>query len=529
LRLSQGSELANLPELEGGASRRKQKGTSQSKEVSAGAGKPIRRSRTAIRRYRCSKPVSIALADGVINKTTSVFDYGCGHGEDAAYLRSRGIRVETWDPHFSPDAPLRSSAVVNLGYVLNVIEDPAERLDTLRRAFSLAKTAFVVSVRIDGALQEAAEFGDGWLTDVGTFQKFFGQEEFRKYLESALERHAYLVAPGVAYVFVDQIAEAQYLATRAFSRRLEYRTDLIEDFAKNKIARRYVNFANRLGRLPTRNEFSGYDKLLTTFGSQQRLQRLALRQVDREAFEGSREQCREDVLTYLSMLRLQGLPPPPLHGLPSDIRNHVLGVWGVYKNALGEAQRFLFSLGNPEAVSTVCRTAGVGKLLPEDLYVHRSAENDLPALLRLLIFAGWLIVGEISYDLVKIALDGRALSFLQYSNFDEDPHPTLARSIRVHLPRAHFAIRDYRSAANPPILHRKETMVRSDYPHFEAFKQLTEKEEALGLLSAEGIGFRDSWQSLLRASGVEIVGHTLSITGTFYEATLESNASSRSI
>jgi DNA phosphorothioation-associated putative methyltransferase len=199
-----------------------------------------------------------------------------------------------------------------------------------------------------------------------------------------------------------------------------------------------------------------------------------------------------------------------------------LGVWGVYKSALDEANRFLFSVGDPEAVSTACRAATVGKILPEALYVHKSAENDLPALLRLLIFAGWLIVGEISHDLVKIAIDGRALSFLSYSDFDDDPHPCLLRSVRVYLPKATFAIRDYRSATNPPILHRKDTMVRPDYPHFERFKQLTAKEEALGLLSAAGIGFRDSWQSLLKASGAEIVGHSISIRETPSEATSES-------
>jgi DNA phosphorothioation-associated putative methyltransferase len=478
----------------------------------------ISRERTAMSRYRCSKPISLALADGLIGDETNVSDYGCGRGGDVKYLRKKKILASGWDPYFFPHERPKRADVVNLGYVLNVIEDPTERVETLRAAFKLALRVMIVAVRVDAALGEAVEFGDGKLTTTRTFQKFYSQDEFRRYLESVLDRHIYLVAPGIAYVFADEAAEAKYLATRAFTSRLEYRTDLIEDFAKSKVARRYVDTANRLGRLPAQDEFPQYEKLLAAFGSPQRLQRLTLSQIDREAFEGSREQRREDVLTYLAILRLQGLPSPRLHDLPESIRHDVLGIWGVHKNALDEADRFLFSVGDPKAVSTACRAARIGKILPEALYVHKSAENDLPALLRLLIFAGWLIVGEISHDLVKIAIDGRALSFLSYSDFDDDPHPRLLRSIRVYLPKATFAIRGYSGVSNPPILHRKDTMVGPDYPHFERFRRLTADEEALGLLSAKGIGFRDSWQSLLKALGAEIVGHSVSIREATSEA-----------
>jgi DNA phosphorothioation-associated putative methyltransferase len=487
----------------------------------------INRARTAMRRHRCSRPIAVALADGIIDKNTIVFDYGCGQGGDVQYLRTKKIKASGWDPNFFPQEKQIRSDVVNLGYVLNVIEDLDERLSTLRAAFKLAARALVVSVRVESALRDGLEFADGQVTSAGTFQKFFGQAEFREYLESALKRHVYLVAAGIAYVFSDEAAESGYLATRAFTRRLEYRTDLIEEFSRNRAARRYVKMANRLGRLPRSDEFAEFEQLVGVFGSHQRLQRLALRQVNREVFEGSRDQRREDVLTYLSMLRLQGLEPPPLYALPASIRNDIIGIWRSYKSAVQEGERFLFSIGRADTVVAACRSAGVGKLLPEALYVHKSAENDLPALLRLEIFAAWLIVGEISYDVVKISIDGRALSFLRYPDFDKDAHPSLARSVRVYLPKAKCEVRDYRNGANPPILHRKETMVRPDYPHFDTFRQLTAEEEALGFLSAAGIGCRESWQSLLKDCGVEIVGHSISIRETFSEAITESNSGSR--
>jgi len=116
-------------------------------------------------------------------------------------------------------------------------------------------------------------------------------------------------------------------------------------------------------------------------------------------------------------------------------------------------------------------------------------------------------VGQVNYDVVKIATDGRAVSFLDYEDFDGNPHPPLLRSLRVFLPRASFGIRDYRGSDNPPILHRKDAFVGAHYPLFAKFRQLTEQEEALGLLSQPDIGFSASWQSILDARGLTIVDH----------------------
>lgn len=160
-------------------------------------------------------------------------------------------------------------------------------------------------------------------------------------------------------------------------------------------------------------------------------------------------------------------------------------------------------------VRAACASATVGKQLPTDLYVHRSAEDDLPALLRILTFAARRVVGEVAYDLVKFAKDGRALSFLDYDDFDGNAHPALVRSIRVYLPRASYEIREYDASSNPPILHRKETFVTPYYPDYGLFKQLTEAEERLGLLSAPHIGTQQGWADILRMHGIEIQGHEI--------------------
>ena len=66
-----------------------------------------------------------------------------------------------------------------------------------------------------------------------------------------------------------------------------------------------------------------------------------------------------------------------------------------------------------------------GKRVFDDLYIHRSLEDELPPLVRLMIFAGRQIVGDIGHNVIKLSVDGRKVSFLHYTNFDDDPHPSL--------------------------------------------------------------------------------------------------------
>jgi DNA phosphorothioation-associated putative methyltransferase len=78
----------------------------------------------------------------------SLFDYGCGHGHDLDLCQSRGIAAAGWDPAFRPDSPLQPADVVNLGFVLNVIEDTAARAAALRNAWRLAGRLLVVAAGV---------------------------------------------------------------------------------------------------------------------------------------------------------------------------------------------------------------------------------------------------------------------------------------------------------------------------------------------------------------------------------------------
>ena len=49
----------------------------------------------------------------------------------------------------------------------------------------------------------------------------------------------------------------------------------------------------------------------------------------------------------------------------------------------------------------------------------------------------------------------------------------------------------------------------SGYHRFAEFKQLTEEEDRLGLLSSPDIGFRREWEDLLALRGMSLEGHRL--------------------
>jgi DNA phosphorothioation-associated putative methyltransferase len=135
----------------------------------------IARHRTAIRRRELSRPVRTAIEDQLITNSTTVLDYGCGQGDDIRNLANLGVRCIGWDPQYHPEAAMCPSDVVNLGYVVNEIEDAEERATVLKSVWEYARHTLIVSARADGAPEIHGEspFHDGCLTKFGTFQKFF--------------------------------------------------------------------------------------------------------------------------------------------------------------------------------------------------------------------------------------------------------------------------------------------------------------------------------------------------------------------
>ncbi|MBU6475449.1 MAG: DNA phosphorothioation-associated putative methyltransferase [Alphaproteobacteria bacterium] len=165
-------------------------------------------------RKKLSRPVRLSEAFGFYSKKETILDYGCGRGFDVAELARKGFPATGWDPHFFPGFSKEAADTVNLGYVLNVIEDAAERKKVLKDAFALANKRLVVAVRpADAAngLKKAKKLGDGFVTKSGTFQKFFSREELGAYLADVTGTRPYIIASGIAVLFKNEKAEAAFI------------------------------------------------------------------------------------------------------------------------------------------------------------------------------------------------------------------------------------------------------------------------------------------------------------------------------
>lgn len=453
------------------------------------------------------------MRDQLLQSCESAFDYGCGHGEDIRRLSEMGFDCDGWDPVFRPDTEKKPADVVNLGYVLNVIEDAHERAATLRAAWDLSRKLIVISARVnvDGRGYSKVTFGDGIVTGIGTFQKFFTQAELREYIETELGTEALPAAPGVFYVFRDEELRQRFIASRYRRRQSAPRKRISEiRFEDNKdVLEPLIAIITDLGRLPHADEFELAPEVIERFGSLKRAFALIRRVTGVEEWDKIR-QCRtEDLTVYLALARFGRRPP--ISKLPLALQRDIREFFRTYKRACQTADELLFRAGDPEAIDDACKQSSIGKLLPNALYVHRTALETLEPLLRVYEGCAQAYLGEIEdTNIIKLHRFSGKVSYLAYPDFDTNPHPALVRSVKLSLRSLELACYDYSESENPPILHRKETFLSSDHPLREKFARLTRQEEKHGLLDdTPTIGTRDGWRARLEDMGFRLRGHRL--------------------
>ncbi len=317
----------------------------------------VDRHKTAMTRYDLSKPVKTLLEYGILKPEATFFDYGCGQGSDVRGLQALGHAAEGWDPVHRPGVKKREADVVNMGYVLNVIENPAERLSALVDAYRFARRLLVVAGLIHETVDsgKAAQFSDGILTKRNTFQKFFQQQELQQFIEDALECTAVPVALGVFYVFRDPADQQDFLSARSrraidwtqISARLglggprtmwkalyDAHKDLLEGFGKVALA---------LGRFPAQTEFDRLSEVDELLGSAKRALRafvqggssegldweeirvrFGIGQPPKRRWEVLYEEHRELLDDFWSlMLRLGRLPEPEEYPQTGELREKV--------------------------------------------------------------------------------------------------------------------------------------------------------------------------------------------------------------
>jgi DNA phosphorothioation-associated putative methyltransferase len=476
-------------------------------------GTAIQRHKTAIRRGDFSRPVKCLLRDGLVGKDVTFFDYGCGRGEDIELLAIEGVVCNGWDPAYRPEAPHLAADVVNLGYVINVIEDPAERAETLQKAWSLCRQVLAVSAQVlmGGRGKNSVAFGDGVLTGRGTFQRFYEQDELKAYLEAQLENEAIPADIGTFYLFKDQSRQQQFLASRFRRREILPRRRIAElrlEEARQALEPLMDTVAS-LGRLPDATEFAGAQAVIERFGSLKRAFAAIQRITDPESWSSIARRRHEDLLVYLALARFG--KRPALSQLPLGLQRDMKAFFGAYTRACAEADELLFKAGEAAAIDEACKRAPVGKLLPDDLYVHSSAVESLDPLLRIYEGCGRAYLGEIEEaNVIKIHRRTGKLSYLSYPGFETDPHPELTRCLKLNLRTRQIECYDYGQSSNPPILHRKESFLLKAHPLWAKFARLTGQEEKAGLLDdTSGIGTRDGWERRLAERGYALKGHRL--------------------
>lgn len=469
------------------------------------------RGRTALGRTALSRPVARALDDGLITETTTVFDYGCGRGGDLRRLKRLGVTCSGYDLNHRPNAALKHAHLVNLGFVVNVIEDPAERDRTLRKAWSLAEHVLVVAARLQSETRDldGATHGDGLVTSTGTFQKLYTQQELRGWIEQTLQRSAVAAAPGIFYVFREPALEQALLARRVRRTGVRPRVSQALFEQHEELLRRLMAFYDERGRLPRAGETSDYALLREEFGSPRAAFAVIRRLTGDEPWDRVRDARASDLLVYLALARFGRRARPS--ELPDDLRFDIRDLFGSHKAACEQADRLLFAIADADRVAEACRVARVGKKLPTALYVHVDALGELAPVLRVIEGAARALIGQVDEaTLVKIHTDQPAVSYLDYPDFDTDPHPALRSGYIVRLDSLRADYRDYSHHSNPPILHRKEAFVATDDPRRVRFERLTRQEVRAGLYEEpDRIGRRLSWEKLLESHGLRYEGHRL--------------------
>ncbi|MDJ0535862.1 MAG: DNA phosphorothioation-associated putative methyltransferase [Xenococcaceae cyanobacterium MO_207.B15] len=473
----------------------------------------IDRHLAAIYRNELSRPVRLVLEAELFTKETTFFDYGCGHGGDIQRIREQGYISAGWDPYYFPEQPLISADIVNLGYVINVIEDVKERREALLKAWELTKEILIVSaqVLIDDRQRGLVAYGDGVITSRNTFQKYYAQEELQSYIDSILNINTIPIGLGVFLAFRD-IQQAEFFRASCFVSRLSiprvYReVRNFEDY--RELLTPLMEFYTKRGRLPMKNELPEEAAIKAEFKTYRRAFNLVLQATNQEEWDKIQQLRRQDLLVYLALANFKGRPS--IRKVAKEIKEDAKALLGSYKQACVLSDLLLLEVGNLDTIADLCRNSAVGKQLKNSLAIHISALDKLPPLLRVYEGCSSLVYGRLQdANLIKFYYNKPKISYLYYPEFDTMAHPILQSTMEIDLQSFAILYSDLSDNNNPPVLHRKYTLVTPDYPDYEKFYRLTCQEEELGLLEDnDSIRRLQGWLDCLRNNQVTIKEHEI--------------------
>jgi DNA phosphorothioation-associated putative methyltransferase len=466
----------------------------------------ISRYLTALSRSNLSAPMQCLARHGFLDGSLTVFDYGCGKGDDIRNLSENAIPVSGWDPHYAPEQPKQVADIDNLGFVINVIENYQERLEALLGAYDLANQVLVVSAMLfnQNAFKGQA-FNDGVITQRNTFQKYFTQSELKEFLTDTLETDAIPVAPGIFFVFKNQDAEQRFLLGRQRSKRnvlrLSHRPISPSEPKLSRNEKKYLAYKHlidplwqkilELGRIPDKSEIDALIELTEAFGSISKAIRFALDNNEEALFEQARQSKIEDLVTYFALQAFSRRKP--YKHLEIGLQRDIKAFFGDYQNAIETARSILFLISNAELIAEACQQAteqGLGFLDEgEALHLHTSMVNELPALLRIYIGCATILYGDIEQtDLIKIHIQSGKLSLMRYDDFENQPIPRLLERVKINLREQTFDLYEYGEKFEPTNLYLKSRFINEEYPHYAEQLNFDEQLQALNLFESSGYG-----------------------------------------
>ena len=487
---------------------------------------------TALQRYTLSTPMQALQRHGYLDGIRTIFDYGCGKGDDIRILHHNGLSVSGWDPHFAPDIAKQPAEVVNLGFVINVIEDPDERAEALRGAYALTTCVLSVATMLARTVQvEAEQYNDGVRTRRNTFQKYYTQRELKAYIQSVLRKEPVTVGPGVYFVFKDEAEEERFLTQRVrnrggldqLMRRLPKpttaeREQALYDTHRVVLEQLWETWLE-LGRKPERSEVAQPTEIDHAFGSLTKALRFLEQFHGTEAVAAAFRSRKEDLLVFFALQQFE--QRQRYTALSEELRRDIKTFFGTYQNAQEEARQLLFSAGNRELIRQLCREAagnGLGWLEKDHaLYLHTNLVERLPAVLRVYVGCASYVFGDVtSADLIKVHIDSAKITLLSCDDFAGTLLPRLLESITIRFRDRDVDRFTYGGPHKPPYIYRKSRFITADFPHYEEQVAFEKALDALNLFTRDdSISLpAQVYDDRLQAARVEVEGFIVKSSDT---------------
>lgn len=149
------------------------------------------------------------------------------------------------------------------------------------------------------------------------------------------------------------------------------------------------------------------------------------------------------------------------------------------------------------------------KKILHDMYLHRSAVDDLPEPHRWMVKLAMSLTG-LGPDVICISSlstreNGYSVRFAWVDDFDRNPEPAILRmqTYRIEGTNATLVKQHVSRNGNPQVYHAKELLVREDYPGFSVAKAKARRARYLKLNpDKKRMGYQKWWHQWLKENKI---------------------------